>query len=152
MIKDTPLSTNVQVANTAPVAVAIGADELDYNYSGSSSASGGGSGTALPLAAPNVHVLALDTSTVGPKSGDVNVTGTSEQVSNGTFNDSVNYTVLDHAAGEFVTPTAPQTLDIDFGTVMLAGGSILQNFQLTDLAGDRSRTWTSCRSSRVATR
>ena len=135
VIKDTPLATNVHVSNTAPVAVAIGADELDYSYSGSGSASGGGAGTVLPLASANSHVLSLDTGTLGPQVGNISVTGTSQQVSNGAYNDLVNYTVLDHAAGEFIDATAPQTLDVDFGMVLLGVGTIQEVFYLTNLVG-----------------
>jgi hypothetical protein len=135
VIKDTPLSVNLNVSNVAPVAVAIGADELDYNYNGGGSASGAGSGTVLPLSPANVHSLALDTSTLGPQTGNVSATGSSAQVANGVFNDAVDYTVLDHAAGEFVDPTAPQTLDIDFGTVLLGVGSVQQAFELVNLPG-----------------
>jgi hypothetical protein len=135
VIKDTPLATNVHVSNTAPVAVAIGADELDYNYSGSGSASGGGAGMVLPLAGADSHVLSLNTGTLGPQVGSINVTGTSQQVSNGVYNDVVNYTVLDHAVGDFVDATAPQTLDIDFGMVILGAGTTQEAFNLTNLAG-----------------
>jgi hypothetical protein len=133
VIKDTPLGVNVNVSNVAPVAVAIGADELDYNYTASGSASGAGAGTVLALDPANAHALSLDTSTLGPQLGSVNVTGTSEQVANGTFNDSASYTVLDHAAGDFVAATGPQTLDIDFGTIMIGGGAVSEAFQLTNL-------------------
>lgn len=137
VIKDTPLAVDLHVSNTAPVAVAIGADELDYNYSTGGSASGAGGSTALPLASANTHVLSLDTGTLGPQAGTVNVTGTSQQVSNGVYNDVVNYTVLDHAAGEFVDPSAPQALDIDFGNVLLGAGagSLQESFALANLAG-----------------
>ena len=135
VIKDTPLAVDVHVSNVAPVAVAIGADELDYNYSASGSASGAGGGSVLALSAADAHALSLDTSTLGPQVGNVNVTGTSQQVSNGTFNDSVNYTVLDHSAGEFLDATALHTLDLDFGTVLLGAGTIDLDFQLTNLIG-----------------
>lgn len=135
VIIDTPLSVGVHVSNTAPVAVAIGADELDYSFSASGSASGAGVGTAQPLAAANTHNLALDTSSLGPQVGAVAVIGTSQQVSGGLYNDDVNFTVLDHAAGEFADATALRTLDIDFGTVLLGAGSIQHDFQLSNLDG-----------------
>ncbi len=135
VIKDTPLGTDVHVSNTAPVAVAIGADELDYTYSAGGSASGGGADTVLPLASANAHALSLDTSTLGPQAGTVNVTGTSQQVSGGLYNDAINYTVLDHAAGDFVDATAPQMLDLDFGVVTQGIGSIQEDFQLENLLG-----------------
>jgi hypothetical protein len=136
VIKDTPLSVDVDVSNAAPVAVAIGADELTYNYSGTGAASGAGAGSPiLALAPASTHTLNLDTATLGPQAGTVNVTGTSQQVANGVFNGNVNYTVLDHAAGEFVDATGVQTLDIDFGTIMLGVGTVQEDFQIANLAG-----------------
>ncbi|MGE0695312.1 MAG: PEP-CTERM sorting domain-containing protein [Pirellulales bacterium] len=134
VIQNTPLSVGLNVSNVAPVAVAIGADELTYNYTGSGAATGGGSDTSLALAAPNVHNLTLDTTTLGPQVGNVNVTGTSQQVADGVFNDSRNYTVLQHSAGEFIGATAPQTLDIDFGTLLLGAGTVQEDFEITNLA------------------
>ena len=135
VIKDTPLTVGVHVSNTAPVAVAIGADELDYSFTASGSANGAGIGVAMPLAAANLHNVVLDTSNLGPQAGTVSVAGTSQQVSGGLFSDVVNFTVLEHAAGEFVGATAPQTLDIDFGTILLGAGTIQQDFQIANLDG-----------------
>lgn len=135
VIKDTPLATSLNVANTAPVAVAIGADELDYGFSASGSASGAGASTALPLATANVHAISLNTSTLGPQAGGINATATSAQAASPLFNTTVNYTVLDHAAGDFIAATGPQSLTIDFGTLLLGAGTVQEDFQLTNLSG-----------------
>ena len=136
VIVGTPLAANVSVSNVAPVSYAIGADELSYNVTGTGAASGAASGANLQVfAVPNTHALTLDTSTVGGKSGNVNVTGTSDSVANGTFNQGVNYTVLDHAAPDFVAATSTHILDIDFGTLLLNSGTAQSSFQITNLAG-----------------
>jgi hypothetical protein len=56
-------------------------------------------------------------------------------VANGTFTQPINSTVLDHSAGEFVNPTAPHTLTLDFGTLMQNSGTASEPFQITNLSG-----------------
>jgi hypothetical protein len=136
VIIGTSLNANVSVSNVAPVATAIGADELNYNVTGTGAVSGTAAGTnQLALAAPAAHSLPLDTASVGAKSGNVNVTGTSDSVANGVFNQAVNYTVLDHASPDFVAETSPHVLDINFGTLLLNSGTASSNFQIENLAG-----------------
>ena len=55
-------------------------------------------------------------------------------MADGVFSEQIAYTVLDHAAGDFVGATGPHTLDIDFGTLLLGVGSAGEVFQLTNLA------------------
>lgn len=128
-------SVGVSVSNVAPVAVSIGADELTYVVAGTGDVSGLHGGTALALAAPNVHNLSLATDSLGAHSGSVSVTSSSASVANGTFNQLINYDVLDHSAAEFVNPTAIHTLNLDFGTLHLGQNAALQTFQITNLAG-----------------
>jgi hypothetical protein len=103
--------------------------------SGSGAVGGAAAGTALALAGPNGHSLNLDTSALGPRSGAVNATSTSVAVANGTFNQPINYTVLDHAAGEFVDPTGLHSLTIDFGTLLQNSGTANEIFEITNLNG-----------------
>lgn len=134
ILGSTPTVT-LSVNNSAPVAVAIGADELIYNAGGTGSVGGTASGTSLALAAANQHSFVLDASTLGPHNGTLGATSSSVSVANGTFSQPVSYTVLDHSVAEFTTPTALQTLTIDFGTVLLSSGSLQEAFQITNLPG-----------------
>ena len=69
VIKNSAATLEVQVANIAPVAVAIGADELQYTYGGTGGMSGSGGETTglLALNPAASHSLSLDTATLGPQ-------------------------------------------------------------------------------------
>ncbi len=124
----------LSVTNSAPVSVAIGADELVYTGAGSGAVSGSTAGTVLALAAADTHNFNLDTSSLGPHSGTVSANSSSQGVAHGTFSQAVNYTVLDHALGAFGSNGA-DTLTIDFGTLSMGGGQVQQDFQIANLAG-----------------
>lgn len=86
---------DVTVSNMAPVLAAIGADELDYSLT----TSGAVSGSFLnqmdaALGTGNTHLVALDTSTPGMKSGTITVSSASQQVQNGLINIPVSFQVL----------------------------------------------------------
>jgi endonuclease/exonuclease/phosphatase family metal-dependent hydrolase len=89
---------NVTITNTAPVNIASGADGLDYTVSGNGSLSGSGVGTnVLATSAGNVHTLAMNTSSVGTRSGTVTANSSSQEVGNGTLTQNVSTNVIDHA-------------------------------------------------------
>jgi hypothetical protein len=90
-----PFNLEVTVSNAASVLVAIGADELDYAIT----TSGDLAGTFLnqidaALGAGNTHLVALDTSTPGMKSGTIMINSASQQVQNGVINIPVSFEVL----------------------------------------------------------
>lgn len=128
-------SVALSVSNSAPVEVAIGADELVYSASGGGSVNGLANGTVLALDPASVNNFSLDTSSLGPHSGTINALSSSVSVANGNFTHNVEYTVLDHSAPEFLAPTGVQTLTIDFGNLLLSGGLVQQDFQITNLLG-----------------
>ncbi len=86
-------SVGVTVTNAAPVAVALGADELDYQVIAGGDLSGGASGTDPALGGGNQHVLELVTDTPGDKLGTVYVTSSSQDAANASFQQQVSYTV-----------------------------------------------------------
>jgi hypothetical protein len=135
VIIGTPLNASVSVSNVAPVNVQIGADELTYAVEGAGAVSGATVGTSLALAAANVHNLALDTSSIGTHAGAVNVTSSSVAVANGLFDQHLQYDVLSHSAAEFVNPSAPHSLDINFGSLLLGSGAAGHVFQIANLGG-----------------
>jgi endonuclease/exonuclease/phosphatase family metal-dependent hydrolase len=122
----------VTITNVAPVAVAIGADELDYILGGSGDVTGNTSGTANPLAAGNLHNLSVDTSTAGLASGSVGVIATSQAAANGIFSQNIDVTVLDHSDASFASGIDQDLLTIDFGTLGV-GGVVNMGFDLFNL-------------------
>jgi hypothetical protein len=88
-------SLAVTVSNAANVLAAIGADELDYSLT----TSGAVSGTFfdqfdLALGGGNTHLVTLDTSAAGIKSGMITIASTSQAVQNGLVNIPVNFHVV----------------------------------------------------------
>ena len=84
---------DVMVENIANVLTSIGADELDYTISVSGALAGGLSDIDFALGGGNTHQIALDTSVVGPQSGTVTVTTSSQSAANTLFTLPVNFTV-----------------------------------------------------------
>jgi Endonuclease/Exonuclease/phosphatase family len=91
--KDSMVSIDVFVENVANVVAAIGADELDYSISVSGALSGTPSGTAFALAGSQSKQVLLDTSTLGPQSGMVTVSTSSQGAANAMYSFPVNFTV-----------------------------------------------------------
>lgn len=114
------VTVDLEVQNSAPVITVLGADELDYVGAASGDLSGPIAGTADALQPANVHELALNTAVTGNRSGQVNVTATSQGAAGANYVADVNYAVLDHARPSFAGLTEVQDLVIDFGIV--AGG------------------------------
>lgn len=135
VIQGAALAIDVTVTNTADVSVPIGADQLDYTVTGSGSADGAVSGSAMPLAPGNTHSIQLDTAEPGWHLADLEVTGTSEAVADGTFEADVPYSVLAHANGSFSVNTTQKWLGIDFGTLPVDAGLQTQHFEVFNLVG-----------------
>jgi hypothetical protein len=85
----------VTVSNAANVVAAIGADELDYSLTTSGDISGSFLDQMDPaLGGGNMHLVALDTSTPGMKSGTITISSTSQAVQSGLVTIPVNYQVV----------------------------------------------------------
>jgi hypothetical protein len=114
VLRGANVSGNLAVSNSAPVAVAIGADRLDYTVSGSGGLTASGSGSLAPLAAAASHALSLDTSSAGLRQGTLTVSTTSPQAAGASFTRAYSVNVLDTAA---VAKTGP-------AGAVAAGGSL----------------------------
>jgi len=125
-------SQDFTVRNSAPVAVVIGADELDYSYSTSGDLTGSGSDTDDALGGGNLHAVNLDTTSAGGKSGSVMFSSSSQQATVEDDQVDVTFNVLDHANASFSSGVDQDTLTIDFGTVAV-GGVLTQGFDLFNL-------------------
>lgn len=90
-------SLDVTVRNAANVVAAIGADELDYVLSTSGDVTGDASGSELALAAGALLSVAFDTSTIGLKSGMIEVSTSSLAAQNSLVQIPISYEVV--AAG-----------------------------------------------------
>lgn len=126
-------NVGVTVTNSATAQVVAGADELDYSGGGSGAVSGSLSGTDQPLGGGNNHQLALSTATAGAKSGQINVTSTSQAVANGSFSQNVAYDVLDHANASLAGGSDVNTLTYDFGIVAKGTGTQTHGLALYNL-------------------
>jgi endonuclease/exonuclease/phosphatase family metal-dependent hydrolase len=133
VIRDATVSVGVAVENVAPVAVAGGADELDYSGSTSGSISGSFIGMDSALGGPQTHSVNLVTSNVGSTSGTLFVNSTSQSASNATFSRVFSFDVLDHSNASFSTVSDLNTLTIDFGIVAKQSASPTRNFIVTNL-------------------
>jgi endonuclease/exonuclease/phosphatase family metal-dependent hydrolase len=125
---------NVTVTNTAPALIAAGADGLTYSVNGSGAVTGSANASNLAaLAAGNIHVLNMDTTIPGPRSGAVNASATSQEVGDGSFSQNLNTTVLAHANASFDTASNVDDLTIDFGIRALGSAAPVQNFGMLNL-------------------
>lgn len=115
VIAGASVNANVTVTNSAPVAVAIGADKLHYTLTGSGPWSGAHAGTATATLAGNVHAISLDTSSTGIKSGTISATSSSQSVASGTFSQIVSTTVVAHARPSFDAESLDAVKVVDFG-------------------------------------
>ncbi len=132
VINGASVSVLANVTNAAPVAVAAGADELDYTISSLGLLSGGGAGIVNALSAGDDFNLMLDTSTTGPVNGQINASSTSQGVQGGTFFQGVSTLILDPADASFVSGSDQNLLTIDFGT-LAPGGTVNSAFDIFNL-------------------
>jgi hypothetical protein len=106
-------SLEIMVRNAANVLAAIGADELDYLATTSGNLVGSFMGIDQALGGSNLHLLPLETSSVGFKSGSITIQSNSQAVANGFIQIPVSYTV--------VAVPEPTTLLLLVGSVMAIG-------------------------------
>jgi hypothetical protein len=88
-------SLAITVSNAANVMAIIGADELDYSLTASGDVSGSFLDQMdLALGGGNMHLVALNTSTPGMKSGMITIASNSQAVQNGLVTIQVSYQVV----------------------------------------------------------
>lgn len=92
--QDESVSLEITVRNAAEVAVALGADELDYAFTTSGDLFGSGSGTDAALGGALSEFIGLDTSMLGLRSGVITVTSDSFGVANGFIEIPVAFEVV----------------------------------------------------------
>lgn len=134
VITGAPASLNVTVSNAAAVVSVNGADELDYSINGSGVVAGSASGSDDALGGGAMHNIPLDTFTAGNKSGQLNVTSSSQAVHDGSFSQAVSLLVLDHSEGSFSTSADVDILNLDLGSFEPNSGVIDDAFGITNLA------------------
>jgi hypothetical protein len=136
------VSATLTVANSAPVAVAAGADQLDYTYTAAGALAASGTGSDAALGASNTHVLNLTTTSVGLRSGTVSVIASSPQAMSPTFSGTISTSVLDHAIGSFASAVTTTSLTIDFGTLIRGGAPGSSSFTLFNRPAASGTAWT----------
>jgi hypothetical protein len=124
---------NVTVTNTAPVSVAVGADELDYSVQGSGVVTGGAAGIATATFAGNVHALSVNTSSLGLAGGTVSVNSTSQAAQDASFVEAISTAVLAHARPSFSAAEQQTSATIDFGIWARGSGTVTNNGAMHNL-------------------
>ncbi|MFM7207100.1 MAG: aspartyl protease family protein [Planctomycetaceae bacterium] len=142
VIRGASVSGTLTVANAAPVAVAAGADRLDYAFTGSGGFTSSGTGSDAALGGSNTHLLTLSTTAAGLRSGTVSVTSSSPQAATPTFSGTVTTSVLDRAVGSFASATTSSTLALDFGTLIRWGAGASSTFSIFNRPATSGTAWT----------
>jgi hypothetical protein len=134
VIQGAVVPVQTTVTNSAPVTFSNGADKLDYTVSGTGDVVGAANGSNLAaLAAGNVHLLSVNTSEPGVRSGTINASSSSEAVANGTFSQSVSTNVLAHSTPSFSPSSALNVATIDFGIHGRGLGGATASFAVSNL-------------------
>ncbi len=94
IIYNAPVAVEVTVENTAPVSVEIAADVLDYTLTATGSLSGSVVDFDPATGGGNTHWVTLTASGVGPQSGQIIVSSSSEGVENTLYVQDVEYLVV----------------------------------------------------------
>lgn len=126
-------SVDVDVENIAPVIHVAGADELDYAIGGTGVVTGSASGIDVALGGGNSHQIALDTSTAGHHTGQVDVTSSSAAVQDGSYTEQVILDVLDHSEGSFASGSNSDLLELDLGNYAPGTGTQSAGFDVFNL-------------------
>jgi hypothetical protein len=142
VIRGGTVSATLTVANAAPVAVAAGADQLDYAFSAAGAVTASGTGSDAALGASNTHVLTISTTVVGLRSGTVSVIASSPQTMSPTFSGTISTSVFDRAIGSFASATTTTSLTIDFGTLIRGGAPGSSLFTLFNRPAASGTAWT----------
>lgn len=101
VLQGASVGVELLVSNDAPVVVAYGAESFEYAAAGTGALSGTQAGSAAALAAPNVHVFAVNTLSTGFKTGAVQVSSNNQGVGRSPTIVQTSGTVLLHARPSF---------------------------------------------------
>jgi hypothetical protein len=142
VIRGGTVSATLTVANSAPVAVAAGADQLDYAYTAAGAVAASGTGSDAALGASNIHMITLSTTSVGLRSGTVGVIASSPQTMSPTFSGTISTSIFDHAIGSFASAATTTSLTIDFGTLIRGGAPGSSSFTLFNRPASSGTAWT----------
>lgn len=142
VIRGAGVTAALSVSNVAPVAVAAGADGLDYTYASAGVLGGSGTGSDTALGSGSTHLLTLSTTAAGLRSGTVSVAATSPQTASPTFSGTVSLSVLDHAIGSFSGTATLKSLAVDFGTLIRGGEAATTGFSIFNRSGSLGAGWT----------
>lgn len=143
------------IQNTAPVAVAVAADELDYSLTTTGAGTGAFAGSTSATTAGDTRTVTFDTASAGERSATVTVTSSSQGVEGGQASFSISTQVLDHARPSFEPSTIALSRTVDFGiwalgsavpavaveihNVAAAGPSAALDLDSADAAGDAAQ-------------
>ena len=104
VLRGATVGGNVAVSNSAPVAVAAGADRLDYTVSAAGGLSATGTGSLAALSAAASHGWSLDTASAGQRQATLTVSTTSPQAASAPFTRTYAVEVLDAASVQKAGP------------------------------------------------
>lgn len=140
VIRGAVVSGTLAVSNSAPVAVAVGADVLSYGYAGTGAgaALGSGTGSAVALASATTHRMVVTATTAGLQTGTVTVTSTVAQTATPSFSGTFSMSVLERATASFAAATTTTSGTLDFGTLIrggVTGSSTVSIFNRTSASG-----------------
>ncbi len=121
VLRNATVEVDFNVHNTAPVAVAIAADELDFIYTTTGHVTGTGAGSAQATGPGVARTVAFDTATPAFATGSLDVQATSEGAADADFSMSLALTVLDHADASFNAGSSVDVITVDLGLVARGG-------------------------------
>jgi hypothetical protein len=135
VIQNAIFGVQLQVANPAEAVVVDGADELEYNAVGSLGLSGSFSDTVLALGDVSAFNFPLNTSVVGPRTGRVTLTSSSEGAENQSPVLETNGTIVRHANASFSGASDVNQLSVR-SSFQTGSGVQLIPFQVHNLGYD----------------
>jgi hypothetical protein len=104
VLRGATVGGTLAVSNSAPVAVAAGADRLDYTVLGSGGLAATGSGSLAALSLAASHAVSLDTASAGQRQATLTVSTTSPQAAATPFTRNYSVEVLDRASVQKAGP------------------------------------------------
>jgi hypothetical protein len=142
VIRGQTAAVTLGVTNSAPVAVAAGADVLDYTYGRTGDVTGGGTNAGLAALAPAaVHTFQVPTTTARDYAGTVTATATSPQAAAEFSSAAVSVTALDPSNGSLSNAGLVTTQSVTFGPVAV-GQTPTRAVAVYNLVGPNGAAWT----------